>query len=131
MTLETYDYLKVVAEVTNGLAVLEAAVEQKPDIVCMDINMPKLNGILATRQLQLQCPDIKVIALSSNVDLYIVGKIIHAGAVAYVDKANAGTELKDAIVSIEKNELYLSPTLGVSNFEEMQQYIQFAALEEN
>lgn len=130
MTLEAYDNMIIVAEVTNGVDVISAVDEYQPDIVCMDINMPRLNGVLATRQLQLLHPEVKIIALSSNADLFLVGKMLHAGALAYVDKASAGTELIEAISFVEKNQLYLSPTLGIRDVKEMQQYLQFSDLEQ-
>ena len=97
MLLERAAGIDVVAEVANGLAVLDAVSQTQPDVVCMDINMPGMNGIEATRQLLAAHPGLKVIGLSAHADEERIAAMIAAGAVGYVVKSNAGTELLEMI----------------------------------
>jgi two-component system NarL family response regulator len=99
----------VVAETGDGLQVLSLVRETAPDIVCMDIGMPGLNGIEATRQIARSFPQIKVIALSTYADRGYVRDMLAAGASAYVTKTSAGAELLQAIAAVRQNRSYLCP----------------------
>ncbi|MDO8653967.1 MAG: response regulator transcription factor [Undibacterium sp.] len=123
MILETERDIIIVAEATDGYGVLNAVEQSKPDVVCMDINMPKLNGVEATQQLHAVHPEVKIIGLSSHIDPYLVAQMIHAGALAYVDKAHAGIELIAAIRMVNQNQPYLSPELGINNIDELALYM--------
>jgi DNA-binding NarL/FixJ family response regulator len=105
LTLQNLSDIDIVAEVTNGNDVIKAVEQYKPDVVCMDINMPKLDGIEATRQLHQINPTLKIIGLSSHTDPYLVAKLIEAGAHAYVEKAYAGKELLAAIRQVAKGHI--------------------------
>jgi DNA-binding NarL/FixJ family response regulator len=115
MVLDLTPDIEVVAEVENGLQVLERVAQSQPDVVCMDLNMPGLDGVEATRQLLSAFPTIKVIGLSAHVDLHRVASICHAGAVGYVVKASAGSELPSAIRQVAQNQTYFSAELRVSS----------------
>ena len=100
---------EVVAETGDGLEVFALARETAPHIVCMDIDMPGLNGIEITRQIVAALPAIKVIALSTFSDRGYIADMLNAGASAYVTKAAAGVELLRAIDAVSRNRSYLCP----------------------
>lgn len=107
--LERNPDFEVVAETGDGLEVFALARETSPNIVCMDIDMPGLNGIEITRQITAALPLIKVIALSTFSDRGYVADMLNAGASAYVTKAAAGVELLRAIDAVSRNRSYLCP----------------------
>lgn len=102
-------HLVVVAETGDGLEVIRLVREKSPNIVCMDIGMPGLNGIETTRQIVAAWPSVKVIALSAFSDQRYVMDMMNAGAAAYVTKAEAGDELLRAIDAVSRNRSYLCP----------------------
>ncbi len=105
--------IKVVAEADNGRAVLRLVKEFSPDLVIMDISMPDLNGIDATRQIIADYPGVKVIALSMHSDSLFVLNMLKAGASGYLLKDCALGELVKAIRAVLNQKTYLSP--GVSD----------------
>ncbi len=123
LTLLTSPDIDIVAEVANGNEVLRRVEQTHPDIVCMDINMPKLNGVEATRQLHAVYPEIKIIALSSHIDPYLAARMIDAGALGYVDKSTAGNDLPVAINLVRQNQVFLSSGLGIVDGKELAQYL--------
>lgn len=109
LLLERNPDFEVVAETGDGLDVLTLARETSPNIICMDIDMPGLNGIEITRQITTAFPLIKVIALSTFSDRGYVKDMLQAGASGYVTKAAAGVELLRAIDAVRRNRAYLCP----------------------
>jgi two-component system response regulator NreC len=105
--------MEVVAEAENGRKVVQLAKELSPHIVIMDVNMPDLNGIEATRQILNASPAIRVIALSMHTDRRFVVNMLKAGASGYLLKDCAFEELSHAIRLVMANKTYLSP--GVSD----------------
>jgi two-component system, NarL family, response regulator NreC len=105
--------MEVVGEADNGRKALRMAEELLPNVIIMDISMPDLNGIEATRQLLAQTPGIKVIALSMHSDSLFVMNMIKAGASGYLLKDCAMEELVKAIRIVVANKTFLSP--GVSD----------------
>ena len=105
--------MEVVAEADNGRKALRLAQELLPDVIIMDISMPDLNGIEATRQLLAHSQSIKVIALSMHSDSLFVMNMIKAGASGYLLKDCAMEELVKAIRTVVANKTFLSP--GVSD----------------
>jgi len=104
--------IEVIAEVNNGRAAVETALQLRPDIVIMDIAMPELNGIEATRQIVAHCPEVKVIMLSMHADRrYVIGAL-EAGAAGYVTKSCSLKELAAAIRNVYENKKYLSPEVS-------------------
>jgi two-component system response regulator NreC len=103
---------EVVAEAENGRMVLQRAREVLPDVIVMDLTMPDLNGIEATRQLITALPDIKVIALSMHSDNRLVVGMLDAGASGYLLKDCAFEELENAIHNVVANQIYLSPKIA-------------------
>jgi DNA-binding NarL/FixJ family response regulator len=98
--------IQVVAETGDGLQVVELAQATNPDIVCMDIDMPGMNGIKATQCLIDACPNTKVIGLSAFTDESYALDMISAGASAYVTKAAARDELVRAIKAVQDGRKY-------------------------
>jgi len=105
--------MEVVAEADNGRAVIKLAQELRPNVVIMDITMPDLNGIEATRQILAESPGIKIIALSMHSDSLFVLNMLRAGASGYLLKDCALEELVKAIRTVVSHKTYLSP--GISD----------------
>jgi DNA-binding NarL/FixJ family response regulator len=105
--------MKVVAEAEDGRSVLRLVKEFSPHVVIMDISMPGLNGIEATRQIVAECPGVKVIALSMHSDSLFVLNMLKAGASGYLLKDCALEELVKAIRTVVNQKTYLSP--GISD----------------
>ena len=104
--------LKVIGEAENGRTAIHLARELKPDVVVMDIGMPDLNGIEATRQITSEVPGVKVLALSMHTDKRFVTGMLKAGASGYMLKDGAFEELIHAIRLVASNRIYLSPGIG-------------------
>jgi DNA-binding NarL/FixJ family response regulator len=104
--------IAVVGEAANGREVLAIAEELRPDIVVMDISMPELNGIDATRLLLERRPNTKVIGLSMNADRRYVGALFAAGAVGYLLKTSASEELIQAVRAVAVGLKYVSPAVA-------------------
>ena len=100
---------EVVGTVSDGRALLEAAAKMQPDIVVLDIAMPRLNGLDAGRQLKQKLPRVKLIFLTMNEDPYLVGEAFRAGASAFLLKQAAALELMDAIDQVLKGVSYVTP----------------------
>jgi two-component system, NarL family, response regulator NreC len=111
--LEAEHDMKVLGEADTGREVLRMARELSPHVIVMDISMPDLNGIEATRQVLAENPGIKVIALSMHSDSLFILNMLKAGASGYLLKDCALEELVKAIRTVVANKTYLSP--GVSD----------------
>ena len=107
--LEKETSIQVVAETGDGLDVVNLSQKTQPDVVCMDISMPGMNGIETTRRLLANCPGIKVIGLSAFSDQRYICEMIDAGASGYITKAAAGEQLLRAIRSVVLGQQYLCP----------------------
>lgn len=103
--------VELVGGTGNGREAVEMAKELSPDIIVMDIHMPLLNGIEATRQIRSQAPGTRVIVLSMLTDQTHVVEALQAGAHGYVIKQSALEELLVAIRSVQEDHLYLSPSV--------------------
>jgi len=102
----------VVGEASDGQTALEQARDCAANVVIMDISMPQLNGASATAQLQQQCPDIKVLALSVHEDTGYLRKLLEAGASGYVLKRSAADTLIQAIRMVAGGGMYLDPAIA-------------------
>jgi DNA-binding NarL/FixJ family response regulator len=119
MLLEQHAELSVVGEAEDGRETVRLANKLSPDVVVMDIAMPDMNGIEATRKILADRPGAKVIALSMHSDRHFVSEMLKAGATAYLLKQCAVDELITAIKTVLKNQTYLSPCISgvvVDNF---------------
>jgi len=106
--------LEVVGEASNGHDVIELARRLRPDIVVMDISMPDLNGIDATRALVGELRGIKVIGLSMNADQRYVMAMFKAGAAGYLLKNGASDELIRAVRAVAADLTYVSPSIAAA-----------------
>jgi DNA-binding NarL/FixJ family response regulator len=109
--LEQESDMEVVAEAGTGTAALHLARQLHPDVVVMDIAMPDMNGIEATRQIVGELSDVRVLALSMESDRRFVVEVLKAGATGYVLKDSAFSELATAIRTVAANEPYLGPRI--------------------
>jgi len=103
--------IEVIAEAEDGRMAVRIARQLVPDVVIMDIGMPDLNGIDATRQIVSEVPGVKVIALSMHSDRRFVAQMFKAGASAYLLKDCAFEELSRAVKAVLANQTYLSPEI--------------------
>jgi two component transcriptional regulator, LuxR family len=110
--LEKQADLEVLAEAEDGLTAAKLAHKLHPDIVIMDVAMPVLNGIEATRQITAEVAGVKVIALSMHSDKRFVLQMLKAGASAYLLKDSAFEELITAVHTVVGNQPYLSPKIA-------------------
>ena len=109
--LEKEPDLVVVAEAASGSAALLLAREHHPDVILMDISMPDMNGIDATRMIRAEQSDARILALSMETDRRFVVEVLKAGATGYLLKDCAFAELATAIRTVARNETYLPPKI--------------------
>jgi DNA-binding NarL/FixJ family response regulator len=105
--------VEVIGEAEDGHAAIEMAMRLSPDIVIMDVTMPNLNGVDATRAITKKCPDTRVIALSMHADKTIVREMFKAGASGYVLKSYLFDELDKSLAALKKGGHYLSPHIAI------------------
>ena len=99
--------MEVIGQAADGRIAVQMAKDLAPDIIIMDIGMPNLNGIEATRQMVAENPRIKVMALSTYSDGSIVAKLIKSGASGYMLKESAFSELMDGLTAMMNGKTYL------------------------
>lgn len=104
--------IEVIGEASDGRTAVEMSQRLKPDVVIMDITMPGLNGIEATRQILSYDSDIKVLALSMHSDRRFVSGALQAGASGYILKNSAFNDLVQAIHTVIAQQTYLSPQIA-------------------
>jgi DNA-binding NarL/FixJ family response regulator len=121
----------VVGLVTDGCSLLGAAEKLRPDIVVVDIAMPQLNGLDASRQLRRSMPRVKIMFITMNEDPYMVGEAFRAGASAFLLKRAAGLELSEAIERVLKGGTYVTPGAaeGLTNISLRERYERGSAPE--
>jgi DNA-binding NarL/FixJ family response regulator len=114
LLLDQESDIEVVGETGDGQLAIDLAQELRPDIVVMDIGIPTVGGVEATRQIRVANPAIKVIALSTYSDRRFVSEMLNAGASAYVAKTSAGDELLNAIRAVAANQPYVCPEIATA-----------------
>jgi two-component system response regulator NreC len=112
MLLEHQPNITIVGEANTGLQALEMADTLSPDVVIMDITLPDISGIEATRRLRLSHPDLPVVALTIHEDEQYFFEMLQAGASAYVPKRAAPEDLLNAIQAVHAGEVYIYPSLA-------------------
>lgn len=110
--LQSQPDMEVVGQAGDGLQVLDLARETQPQIVCLDISMPGMEGTEVTRRLRTVLPQVKVVALSAFSDQQYVLDMLNAGACGYVTKAEASEELLRAIRTVLGGRTYLCPDVA-------------------
>ena len=114
--------IEAVGEATNGREALEMVRKLAPDVVLMDIAMPLMDGLEATRRIHKEFPQAKVIVLTQYEDREYVLPVIEAGASGFVSKTAASSELTSAIRSVYRGDSFLSPSIArllVEDYREM------------
>ena len=122
--LQTQPDLEVVAEASNGQEAITLALETRPDIIIMDISMPEMDGLEATRRLKEQWPQVTVLALTVHEDKFYFMKMLEAGASGYLTKQAASDELVQAIHTVANGHIYLQPALARWLLEDYQHLIE-------
>lgn len=112
LLLQNQPGLRIVGEADNGRAAVQLCRKLLPDVVIMDIAMPDLNGIEATRQIVADCPGVKIIGLSVHSDRQFVKEMLKAGARGYLLKECAFQEVLEAIRAALAGKIYLSPAIA-------------------
>jgi DNA-binding NarL/FixJ family response regulator len=110
--LEVETDITVVGEAESGRQAVQMSRKLSPHVVVMDIAMPQLNGLEATRQILRECPATKVLILSSYSDEEYVHEVTEAGAIGYLVKQTAGTDLIKAIREARKGNAFFSPSIS-------------------
>jgi DNA-binding NarL/FixJ family response regulator len=110
--LQTQADIEIVGEAPDGKAAVELAGRLSPDVVVMDISLPELNGLDATRQILRKAPSTKVLVLSSYDSIECVDELIHAGAKGFLSKRSAANELTEAIRRVRMNSPFYSPEVA-------------------
>ena len=109
----------VVAEARNGADAVDLAASVRPDVILMDVTMPELDGVEATRQIKERQPDVRVVVLTMHADHDILGDAIRAGANGYLVKDCSTDEIAQAIDAVACGETALSPGLAASMLAEV------------
>jgi len=109
--LEKQSDMTVTGEADNGISTIELSEKLLPDVILMDISMPDMNGIEATKRIVSNNPAIKIIALSMHSDKRFITEMLKSGASGYLLKDSAFEELSIAIRTVMKNQSYLSSTI--------------------
>jgi DNA-binding NarL/FixJ family response regulator len=111
LLIEAEPDMTVVAEANDGEAAVRQALELKPDVVVLDISMPGMNGLAATRALRKARPDAVIVTLTRHADAAYLQELLRAGVKGYVLKRSAPTELLQAIRGVAAGGQYLDSTL--------------------
>jgi len=106
------DDIEVVGEASDGIEAIERAQKIKPDIVLMDIGMPKLGGLEATVELRKKDPNIKIIVLTQYDDREYISRFLKVGVSGYLLKKAVGSELVNAIRAVNRGEFYLFSSIA-------------------
>ena len=110
--LDHYPDLDVVGEAEDGDQAVQLAIQLQPDVILMDIGMPRVNGIEATRRIKAQYPQIAILVLTAYDDDQYVVAILQAGAAGYLLKSARGSELVEAVRAVNAGESVLTPSVA-------------------
>jgi two-component system, NarL family, response regulator NreC len=123
LVLAAHPDLEIVGEAGNGREAVELAATLRPDVVVMDVAMPELNGIEATRRLTAENPHIRVVALSMHKDSVYVREILRAGARGYLLKDSVADDLVAAVRAVAGGEGYLSPAISNAVLDDYRKHV--------
>jgi DNA-binding NarL/FixJ family response regulator len=110
--LQAHEGWEICGEATDGREAVEKAKQLKPDVVILDVGMPNLNGLAATRQLSRQDPHCKIIVLTITDTDQIVQEALDAGARGFVLKSDAARDLVSAVEALQRNRMFLTPRVN-------------------
>jgi len=110
--LKLCDDIEVIGEASDGIEAVMKTEKLKPDVVIMDINMPKLGGLEATLEIKRKTPDVKILVLTQYDDREYISRLLKAGVSGYILKKAGATELISAIKAVKRGELYLHPSIA-------------------
>jgi len=122
--LRTESDLEVIGEASNGFEAIEVLRDIRPDVVLMDLTMPVMNGLEATRIISREYPECLVLALTAHADKEYFFEMLAAGAKGYITKQAAGEELISAIRSVAAGHVYLQPALARWLLEDYQRVVE-------
>ncbi|HUB83372.1 MAG TPA: response regulator transcription factor [Bryobacteraceae bacterium] len=123
MILSAQSDLEIVGEAGNGREAVDLAASLRPDVVVMDVTMPELNGIEATRRLTSDNPHVRVVALSMHKDSVYVREILRAGARGYLLKDSVADDLVAAVRAVAGGEGYLSPAVSNAVLDDYRKHV--------
>jgi len=123
MILAEQSDMEIVGEAGNGRQAIELAEQLRPDVVVMDVAMPELNGIEATRRLGSSTPHTRVLALSMHKDSVYVREILRAGARGYLLKDSMAADLVSAVRAIASGEGYISPAVSNAVLDDYRRHV--------
>jgi len=110
-TLKQRPDLEVVGEASDGLEAVQKAEELRPDLIVLDIGLPRLNGIEVARQIRKLCPECKILFLSQESSADVVQEALSLGALGYMVKAHAGSELLTAVETVCQGKQFVGKSL--------------------
>ena len=105
------DHCQLVGAVEDGRTLIETTLNLQPDLVILDISMPRLNGIEAAKKLKKQAPAVKLIFVTMHADTAYINAAFRAGASGYLLKQSAATELMQAVQSVMNDKFYMTPLI--------------------
>jgi len=109
LLLEREPDIEVVAEASDGVEARDLAIRERPELAILDVKMPRLTGLQATREIREQAPDVAVLILSMHDDERYLFEALKAGASGYVLKRQADQDLLDAVRAVQRGEPFLTP----------------------
>ena len=107
--LESEEQIEVVAEASDGAEARDLALEHRPDVAILDVKMPEMGGLEATREIRREAPDVSVLILSMHDEERYLFEALKAGASGYVLKRAADSDLMEALHAVERGEPFLTP----------------------
>lgn len=120
-------HIQSVGTVTDGRALVEAALRLKPELIILDITMPLLNGIDAAVQIKKNLPEVKLLFITMHVNPAYLEAALNVGATGYVLKSAAREELLEAIQSVLNGRIYITPSLSSEHLERFRDPFRAAA----
>jgi len=109
LLLERQPDIEVIGEAADGAEARDTAIRERPDLAILDVRMPKLTGLQATREIKRQAPEVAVLILSMHDDERYLFEALRAGASGYVLKTQADADLVEAIGAVQRGEPFLTP----------------------
>jgi DNA-binding NarL/FixJ family response regulator len=104
--------MEVVGAVADGRSLLALVKDSKPDVALVDVVLPDLNGIEATRQIRAAYPDVRVVICSAHTERSLIAEAFRAGALGFISKSGRKEEVPEAIAAVMDGEAYMSPSIA-------------------